>query len=242
MNKYYFKIKNYNNNSSNYSYVRVDSSNGKVYRYIAGTDNCIFDFTATEAGDTVLFNEGEDYEVGWVLDYEEQFNQWGLNSTKRIFSAIIPSSGYNLYTFVKGIGLYRNEGGEVLYSSSVLKGFVSGGIVYGDISLVDVDSETELPKEFLLSQNYPNPFNPSTKIQFVIPKSSFVNLKVYDVLGREVATLVNDEKLPGEYEVEFDASRLSSGIYFYKLSVSAWLSQDGQAGNYSSTKKMIYLK
>ena len=70
---------------------------------------------------------------------------------------------------------------------------------------------------FSLYQNYPNPFNPSTKIKFVIPKSSFVNLKVYDVLGREVATLVNEEKSVGEYEVEFDGSELSSGIYFYVL-------------------------
>ena len=92
------------------------------------------------------------------------------------------------------------------------------------------------PKDFFLFQNYPNPFNPSTKIKFVIPKSSFVNLKVYDVLGREVATLVNEEKHAGSYEVEFNPvsgiRNLASGIYFYKL----------QVGSYSSTKKMIYLK
>ena len=88
-------------------------------------------------------------------------------------------------------------------------------------------------KDFSLFQNYPNPFNPSTKIKFVIPawKSSFVSLRVYDVLGREVATLVNEEKMR-EYEVEFDASQLSSGVYIYKL----------QAGSYTSFKKMILLR
>jgi hypothetical protein len=96
-----------------------------------------------------------------------------------------------------------------------------------------------MPDKFSLYQNYPNPFNPSTIIEFVIPKSSFVNLRVYDVLGNEVAILVNEEKPTGNYEIELDASslpdgkvRLSSGIYFYKL----------QTGEYSETKKMILLK
>ena len=69
-------------------------------------------------------------------------------------------------------------------------------------------------------------------IKFSIPKSSFVNLKVYDILGREVATLVNEEKPAGSYEVNFDASRLASGIYFYKI----------QAGSFTQAKKMILLK
>ena len=85
---------------------------------------------------------------------------------------------------------------------------------------------------FDLSQNYPNPFNPTTKIEYSIPITSFVTLKVYDILGREVATLVNEEKFSGNYKVVFDGSDLSSGIYFYKI----------QAGNYSSVKKMVLLQ
>jgi len=230
--KYYYKIKRYSLSNTNYYYERIDTSNGKVYRYASGVEDCIYDFTAETAGDTVLFKEDNDYIIGWVLEYDEPFSQWGLNSTKRIFSAVIPTSGYNLYSFVKDVGLYRNEGGEVLYSSSVLKGFVSGGIVFGDISLVDVDDDKELLKEFSLSQNYPNPFNPTTKIKFVIPNSSFVNLKVYDVLGREVTTLVNEEKPAGEYEVEFSGKNLSSGVYYYQL----------KADNYVETKKMLFIK
>jgi photosystem II stability/assembly factor-like uncharacterized protein len=99
--------------------------------------------------------------------------------------------------------------------------------------------EISLLNKFELSQNYPNPFNPSTKIEYTIPKvtpgrvaRSRVQLKVYDVLGKEVATLVNEEKPAGSYEVDFSAEGLTSGIYFYQL----------KAGEFISTKKMILLK
>ena len=89
-----------------------------------------------------------------------------------------------------------------------------------------------LPNRFILYQNYPNPFNPITRISYTIPELSFVELKLYDVLGNEVATLVNEEKQSGYYEVEFNSKNLVSGIYFYKL----------QAGNFVESKKMILLK
>ncbi len=81
-------------------------------------------------------------------------------------------------------------------------------------------------------QNYPNPFNPSTTFTFNIPANELVNLKVYDVMGNEVATLVNEEKSAGSYSIEFDASKLASGTYFYKL----------QAGEKSEVRKMLLLK
>jgi hypothetical protein len=93
--------------------------------------------------------------------------------------------------------------------------------------------ESLIPFEYTLYQNYPNPFNPSTTIKFSIPKLSFVTLKVYDVLGNEIATLVNEEKPIGVYEIEFSTRNgLASGIYFYQL----------KAGVYVETKKMIFLK
>ena len=94
------------------------------------------------------------------------------------------------------------------------------------------EQKGKLPDNFILEQNFPNPFNPSTTIRYSIPTSDFVTLKVYDVLGNEVATLVNEEKPAGSYEVNFNASQLSSGIYFYKL----------QAGSFVETKKMILLR
>jgi len=92
--------------------------------------------------------------------------------------------------------------------------------------------ENILPKEYALSQNYPNPFNPTTVIQYDIPKDGFVTLKIYDILGREVKTLVNENKLQGRYYISFDASKLASGVYIYRL----------QAGNYIATKKLLLLK
>ena len=107
--------------------------------------------------------------------------------------------------------------------------------------VTDVNEELNIqPEQYSLEQNYPNPFNPSTKIRYSIPsviasetkQSADVTLNVYDVLGNEVATLVNEEKPAGNYEVDFKASQLSSGIYFYKL----------QAGSFSETKKMTLLR
>jgi len=89
-----------------------------------------------------------------------------------------------------------------------------------------------VPTEFALEQNYPNPFNPTTIIKYQIPELSFVTLKVYDVLGGEVATLVNEEKPVGNYKVEFDATGLPSGVYFYRL----------KAGSFIETKKMVLMK
>ncbi|MBN1634131.1 MAG: T9SS type A sorting domain-containing protein [Ignavibacteria bacterium] len=91
---------------------------------------------------------------------------------------------------------------------------------------------TEFPSAFSLEQNYPNPFNSNTIIRFQIKDSRFVNLKVFDILGKEVATLVNEYLQPGTYETTFDASTLSGGIYFYRL----------QTENYTATKKLILLK
>ncbi len=89
-----------------------------------------------------------------------------------------------------------------------------------------------VPSKFDLSQNYPNPFNPSTKINFDMPKDGLVSLKIYDMLGREVATLVNEIRTAGYYTVDFNASSLSSGIYFYRIN----------AGEFTSVKKMVVLK
>jgi len=91
---------------------------------------------------------------------------------------------------------------------------------------------TEVPSVFELSQNYPNPFNPSTKINFSIPKAGFVTLKVYDITGKEVANLVNQNLNTGKYEFEFNASQLTTGIYFYTL----------RTENFSQTNKMMLIK
>jgi len=91
---------------------------------------------------------------------------------------------------------------------------------------------TEVPVSYLLEQNYPNPFNPSTTIKFSIPKGGYVEMKLYDIAGREVATLVSDPFTAGTYSVDFDASKLASGVYFYKIT----------AGDFTDTTKMVLIK
>ena len=109
---------------------------------------------------------------------------------------------------------------------------------FGIPIVTDVSGNTNpLPTEFSLSQNYPNPFNPTTTIKYAINSKQLVQLKVYDILGSEVATLVNEEQGAGNYKVEFNLARdsspaIASGIYFYRL----------QTGDFVQTRKMIFLK
>ncbi|MBZ0204204.1 MAG: T9SS type A sorting domain-containing protein [Ignavibacteria bacterium] len=101
----------------------------------------------------------------------------------------------------------------------------------GNTPSVNMDDLT-IPKSYELSQNYPNPFNPSTTIEYSIPNNAEVTLKIYDILGKEVATLVNEFKSTGTYIVNWNASNYSSGPYFYRLT----------AGDYTQTKKMFLVK
>ena len=115
-----------------------------------------------------------------------------------------------------------------------------GKFEYSEIITVEMLHATSLPTEFRLEQNYPNPFNPTTTIKYSIPsviasgakQSLGVTLKVYDILGNEVATLVNEQKGAGNYKANFNASNLVSGIYFYKI----------QAGSFNQVRKMILVK
>jgi hypothetical protein len=127
--------------------------------------------------------------------------------------------------------LVTNVVGNAEYTvSNILRDdFDINKIYYNSISF---KGNNEVPTVYELSQNYPNPFNPSTTIKYQIPKDGLVTLKVYDILGAEVATLVNEEKIAGKYETNFDASRLASGVYLYRLKVN----------DFVSVKKMMLLK
>ncbi|MFI5406815.1 MAG: T9SS type A sorting domain-containing protein, partial [Nitrososphaerales archaeon] len=105
-------------------------------------------------------------------------------------------------------------------------------ILFTNSPVTEINSEENIPDEFILLQNYPNPFNPGTVISYQLPMNSNVTLKIYDILGNEITTLVNEQKEPGTYEIYFDASGLSSGMYYYTLTSSG----------FSETKKMILLK
>jgi hypothetical protein len=138
---------------------------------------------------------------------------------------------------------------QVLYFSDSITGWaagnnygVLGGVIHtvnggGQIIYVGINNlSNEIPEDFKLFQNYPNPFNPISKIKYQISKTHFKNQKVilsiYNVLGEEIAVLVNKEQEAGYYEVEFDGTNYPSGVYFYKLTV----------GEYSETKKMVLVR
>ncbi|NNL22439.1 MAG: T9SS type A sorting domain-containing protein, partial [Ignavibacteriaceae bacterium] len=141
------------------------------------------------------------------------------------------SFGYSSKFFNTDNNVFVGHTDTKLYYSSRV---TNDSIIYKtiDFSLTNVQETTSKIRAYELFHNYPNPFNPTTKIEFQIEDLGFVDLKVYDVLGNEVATLVNEEKSAGIYEVEFNGSELTSGIYFYQL----------KAGNFVETKKMIVLK
>jgi hypothetical protein len=99
-------------------------------------------------------------------------------------------------------------------------------------STTNVGTISEMPLNYELRQNYPNPFNPVTTIKYEVPSNGIIALRIFDILGREVATLVNEQKQLGKYDVQWNASNNSSGLYFYRI----------QAGKFVETKKMILLK
>jgi hypothetical protein len=117
-----------------------------------------------------------------------------------------------------------------LFNYKLYAGTIEG--IYVSDLITSVNKNYEISKSFYLYQNYPNPFNPATIINYDIPKAGYVTLKIYDILGREVAALVNQNLNAGLHTINWDASRFASGIYIYQL----------RAGNFISTKKMLYLK
>jgi len=173
-------------------------------------------------------NVGDKIELSWTTATET--NNAGFEIQRSIDNKEFVTVGYvegkgtsterQSYTYIDNI-----SGSKFYYRLKQVD--FNGSYKYSNI----VEVVTVLQK-FNLFQNYPNPFNPSTKISYSLPKESFVTLKVYDVLGNEIAILVNEKKSVGNYEVNFDATKLSSGIYYYKLT----------AGNFSQVKKMILIK
>ncbi len=228
-------------NSNSVSFSASTIYNGEIY--ISGWSNSLFykynpvtnqwlqlqDFPEFLSGGALRAIGNKIYIVGgssgfsggtsWnIYEYNTLTNQWVLSgqfSSKRAYMEDI---------------IYQN------------KFYILGGVNESTAAVdiveyimdqpTDVEMNVEAPGEFLLAQNYPNPFNPSTKISWQSPVGSQQTLKVYDVLGNEVATLIDEFKEAGRYEVEFDASNLSSGIYLYKL----------QVGKNITTRKMTLIK
>jgi len=166
-----------------------------------------------------------------VLSASEGDNKiaWYENDGNGNFTPHTITTGAHTAISVYAIDVDGDGDIDVLSSS-----FIDNKIAwYENLSPVGIEAiSNEIPSEFSLSQNYPNPFNPSTIIRFSMPEESFVTIKVFNTLGEELTTLINENIIAGNYEVGFDASALPGGIYFYKL----------QSGIFVMTKKMVLLK
>ena len=158
-----------------------------------------------------------------VERYDPDLNKWAVIDTIPTKMVYHCANVFNnkIYIF----------GGSKTYISSGLTPTHAVYSYYPYTSSVE-SKKNIIPEHFMLSQNYPNPFNPSTTIHYSIPEQSHVTIKVFDVRGRELATLVNGQQPKGNFEIEFDATELTSGVYFYKI----------QTGDFVDTKKMILLR
>jgi hypothetical protein len=214
-------------------FLRVDSSTGFIYRYWEELNGeFIFHNLNAEIGDTIFYPPYPSNPF-YILSGEQPINYLGINTFERGYWEYLPCSCS--HTLIKGFGLARTLFWEFGGSENTLKGCVINGVLYGDTTfVVDVEEEQNpIPTEYKLEQNYPNPFNPSTKISWQLPISSWVTLKIFDALGREVETLVNEYQNSGNHSTLYIVnSTLPSGIYFYQL----------KAGGYVETKKMMFLK
>jgi subtilisin-like proprotein convertase family protein len=142
-----------------------------------------------------------------------------------------PDNALSAFTGQDSYGWWRlrvtdNANGDTGHIGQYCVQIFAGSVITG------INNVSKIPTVYLLNQNYPNPFNPVTKINFEIPKQGLVSLRVYDVLGREVKSLINEVKAPGTYSVDFNGTDLSSGVYFYRL----------ESNGFSDIKKMMLIK
>jgi hypothetical protein len=214
------------------------AGNSDVLVYHGSTDAPTVDVTALGAGtivDNISYSEFQGYLELETADYTLDVQDETGSVTVASFEAPLATLGLAdsaMIVFASGfLNPANNSDGPAfglyvaLPNGNVVALPTAPSSIFEQVSL-------EIPNTYNLNQNYPNPFNPTTKIKFSLPKSEFVILKIYDVAGRLVSTLVEGRQEAGQFEYTFDASQLSSGVYFYRL----------EAGNFSASKSMMLVK
>lgn len=238
--KSYFEVEEYEFGSSyhQFFYERIDSLSARIYRYdedsVQSNKEYLIDDLRAELGDSI-FSHRFLGEAPYTIIYSSDTTFYGQQIKTKLYNSVfLDQYQYRLFTNFGLISYFHSF--DFGSDSRLFKGAVINGIVYGDTTVTGINSEMDPQISFSLYQNYPNPFNPVTTIYYSIPTKgshlNLVSLKVYDVLGKEIAVLVNEEKAAGNYSYKFDASNLASGIYLYQL----------KSGNFIQTRKMILLK
>ena len=194
---------------------------------------------ATDAGLFASMDMGSSW-LPFIVD--EKINLVGIHfSESAVFYFAMGEKAYLSFDLLnwQPIPLTNVTGGNItsadLNSKYLFIGTETGGVYrikVDQITNIEDDYLNNIPINFSLSQNYPNPFNPTTSIEYSVPSSEYVSLKIYDIIGNEVATLVNEQKSAGNYEVKFNASSLTTGMYIYKIN----------AGSFTKVRKMMLVK
>ncbi len=236
-NKKYFYCKGFPGLSYGSVWVRYDSSRSNLLIYTGGAScsnysgEVIMDSLAMSVNNSINCTYGSiNLRRCTGTGSQVLFGQT-RNSKSFLHDGII----YSNVTYVEGIGIAGYCSGEPppCEGFTTLIGCVLNGVVYGDTLLTGVQqTNTSVPDKFYLAQNYPNPFNPETIISFSISTNSFTSLKIYNILGKEVETLVSKELFIGNYDFKWNASAFPSGVYYCKLT----------AGEFSDTKRMVLTK
>jgi len=234
-NNLYYKIESidaYADTLIRITYDRIEGDS-TYFRLIYGIDKLIFNFAWQDSQVIVSPCDFDTTCFCIQIMNRSPATVWGIQTeyyspNNGIYCPLIsPDTSWALsgYSYLRYFGSFDADDG-------LLIGAVINDTIYGNLhQITDVENQ-EMFYEYSLFQNYPNPFNPRTIISFTIPKNQFVELKIYDILGNEVAVLVDEYKMAGKTTLEFDASDLSSGIYFYRI----------KARNFIKTKKLLLAK
>jgi hypothetical protein len=206
-------VRRYNgsgNNDDRAYLISIDSGNNNIY--VGGYSN-----EGAQGQNATMIKYSTSGVQQWVVSYDS-------TNGNGYYTAIALDAQNNLYA------LASQQINSPFYSLFTFKYSQSPGGIH--------QISSNIPNTYSLNQNYPNPFNPSTVIKFQVPNSGFVKLSIYDILGREISTLVNEELHAGTYQVDFDGSKFASGVYFYRLVVG----DNTNNGRFVDTKKMVLVK
>lgn len=199
-----------------------------IFKVFSAANTCAYTYCSSDSSSSA----GNNFVLGFVNTGGDSVMSKRISINGFVNSLTKVNNSSSSASYVPVFGIYNSESGK----NSVTAFAGSGGVnVYFDGEGLTTGISTisgEVPSGYRLEQNYPNPFNPATNINFSVPKSGMVTLVVYDVNGKEISNLINQDMNAGSYNFDFDASKLSSGVYFYRLS----------AGDFSEVKKMILVK